>query len=182
VLLPDSFNWDFYQPKAGIVANFVVSSDGKWQDERGSSRGISNELDRELLVHLRGHYRAVLVGGNTARRESYKLSNRFETFVVTSPDSATPGGLTRVEPVDDADLAAKVQAITSANGGLIVEAGPRLLTTLLKLGLISKIYLTIVGDGGDTAALVKGLFDLNSFEVVATQSVSNTHFQVIDPG
>jgi riboflavin biosynthesis pyrimidine reductase len=138
-------------------------------------------LDREVLVHLREHYRAVLVGGNTARRESYKPSNRFETYVVTSPESETPEGLTRVEPVDDADLATKVQELASTNGGLLVEAGPRLLTTLLKLGLISKIYLTIVGDGGDTAALLNDLFDLTAFEVVASQSVSNTHFQVLEP-
>jgi riboflavin biosynthesis pyrimidine reductase len=170
-----------YLSEGGIVANFVVSSDGKWQDQTGSSRGISNDLDRELLVHLRHNYRALLVGGNTARHERYRPNNRFETFVVTSPESITPDGLTRVEPSDDADLATRLREIARANGGLLVEAGPRLLAKLFELGLISKIYLSIVGESANTASLVKTLFDLNTFELVAHQSVENTHFEVIVP-
>ena len=71
-----------------LRANMVVSSDRKFVGETGSSRDLTNSRDLELLLLLRAISDVVLVGANTARRESYrqpKLRAAFEFLGKPAP-------------------------------------------------------------------------------------------------
>lgn len=63
----------FYQTTGPIVrANMVISADGHFVDEHGSSRQLSSPLDLKVLLTLRAISDAILVGANTVRIENYK--------------------------------------------------------------------------------------------------------------
>lgn len=65
---------DFYysSEKTLLRANMVMSQDGHFVDEFGSSRGLSSQLDLKVLLTLRALSDAVLVGGKTVRTENYQ--------------------------------------------------------------------------------------------------------------
>ena len=179
--LPESFNWGVYDSAGRVVANFVITAEGEWLDENGSSRGISNELDRELLVHLRNQYRAVLIGGNTARRENYTSTDRFETYVVSAEGSLTPADLNRVQPTDLQNLAENIEHIRKMHGGVLVEAGPSLISKLLQIEALDVIYLTVIGNGADFNLLVLNAFGLKNFKLLSCQTVGETTFLALEP-
>ncbi|MEN9742139.1 MAG: hypothetical protein RIR66_1095 [Actinomycetota bacterium] len=61
----DQVNW--------LRANMVMSKDGHFVDETGSSKGLSSPLDLKVLLTLRALSDAILVGANTVRIEDYKV-------------------------------------------------------------------------------------------------------------
>lgn len=61
----DQRNW--------LRANMVMSKDGHFVDETGSSKGLSSPLDLKVLLTLRAISDAILVGANTVRIEDYKV-------------------------------------------------------------------------------------------------------------
>ena len=74
-----------YGTWSGIRTNHVISSDGKFVDETGSSRGLSTKEDLELLIELRTLSDLVIVDAATARREKYrKLSSAHLAIVSAS--------------------------------------------------------------------------------------------------
>ncbi len=174
------FDWSHYGPSNLVVANFVMSSQGEWADENGSSRGISNQLDRNVLIHLRRNFSAVLTGGNTARTEGYRKSDRFKTYVVTRPGSLTPAGLERIEPRDLLSLKANIELISKKHLGLLVEAGPTLLRTLAGLQLIDRIYLTVIGSICSPSHDLTASLGVQGFAETSRQVVEDTTFLVLN--
>lgn len=94
---------------ASIVrSNTVVSLSGSAQDFQGLSTGISNEVDRAILVALRRASDIVVVGGNTARVESYSKPRSTRLAIVSK----------------SGDLAA-IPAITDASGPPVIAFLPQ---------------------------------------------------------
>ena len=174
------FDWSLYEIGQLAVANFIVAADGRWTDENGSSRGLSNDFDREILVRLRNASDAVLVGGNTARAEKYVKTNRFKTYVVTRAESHIPEGLIRLQPTDDDDLARQFESLVRLHGGLLVEAGPRLLHKLCHLGLIDRIFLTVVGALSEQSEALSNLLSISGFKLAGRQAKQECQFLVFD--
>jgi riboflavin biosynthesis pyrimidine reductase len=157
-----------------VVANFITTGHGAYQDERGSSRGISNDIDRQVLVHLRAWANAVLVGGETARTENYKPDGRFETFVFTKRDLKLHDGLRRLSADSDTELRHAIKSIRTQHGGLLVEAGPTLVSKLAALGLIDIICLTVVEPIGEPGDILESIFDIRDVELLSSQRLENT--------
>jgi riboflavin biosynthesis pyrimidine reductase len=65
---------EFYlpTPNSYVRANMVMSQDGFFIDENGSSRGLTSPLDLKVLLTIRAISDAVLVGAQTVRLENYK--------------------------------------------------------------------------------------------------------------
>lgn len=61
----------------------IVNSLGEFVDSKGSSRGISNELDRKLIGYLRKQSDVVVTGGNTARSENYRVPSHCALAVIS---------------------------------------------------------------------------------------------------
>ncbi|MEY4349569.1 MAG: RibD C-terminal domain [Actinomycetota bacterium] len=161
-----------------VVANFVVDGDGQFIDEQGSSRGISNQIDRQVLVHLRHRTRAVLVGGNTARTESYRKDARFDTYVLTNSTAELNDGLISITASNDQELSELVTDICNQHEGLLVEAGPNLVSKLAALNALDYLCLTIIDPREDSAFLVRKLFNVSNATLVNSQTIDNTHLTI----
>lgn len=157
-----------------VVANFVTTGLGTFQDDSGSSRGISNNVDRQVLIHLRSQASAVLVGGQTARVEDYKMDARFETIVITRKDLHITDGLTRLKAESDSDLSHVIESLKTSHNSLLIEAGPTLVARLAKLHLIDILCLTVVDPIFETTQLMKSLFDIDDADLLSAQEVENT--------
>jgi len=168
---PDLTSYEFTDQ---VVANFVTTGFGDFKDERGSSRGIGNEFDRSILVHLRARARAVLVGGETARVEGYKRDRRFETFVLSNRNLQQDDGLTRFKAGSEAELKLAIDSISEKHQGLLVEAGPSLVSKLVRLQLIDILCLTVVDPKDDPRELIKSLFGVEKAHLISTQTLENT--------
>ena len=167
-------NLNLYDFGEKVVANFIATGHGAYQDEHGSSRGIGNDIDRRVLVHLRSRANAILVGGETARVENYKPDGRFETFVVSKRDTELNDGLQRLKADSDAELERTIESIRSQHGGLLVEAGPTLVTKLAALGLIDILCLTVVEPIGEPSEILESIFDVHDAELLSSQRIENT--------
>jgi riboflavin biosynthesis pyrimidine reductase len=157
-----------------VVANFVTTGFGDFKDEHGSSRGIGNEIDRNVLIHLRSRARAVLIGGETARVEGYKRDQRFKTFVLSDRDVQKDDGLHRFKAGSDAELKLSIDSICAEHHGLLVEAGPSLVSKLVRLQLIDILCLTVVHPIDDPAQLLKTLFGIDTAHLQSSQKLENT--------
>lgn len=72
-----------YQPLAGVRLNLAVGAQGTVAGVTGTSKDVSNELDRALLVELRKHADVILTSGATARAENLRASKHAPIFVLT---------------------------------------------------------------------------------------------------
>jgi len=169
--VPDLTPYEFTDQ---VVANFVTTGFGDFKDERGSSRGIGNEIDRNVLIHLRSQARAVLIGGETARVEGYKKDQRFKTFVLSERDEQQDDGLNRFKVGNDEELTLAIDSICAEHHGLLVEAGPSLVSKLVRLQSIDILCLTVVNPIDDPAQLLKKLFGIDTAHLQSNQRIENT--------
>ncbi len=161
-----------------IVANFVVNGRGEFADETGSSRGLSNEIDRALLVYLRNSTKALLIGGQTARREAYKQDRRFETFVLTNRLDQPADGLHYFKADSDSHLATQARQFCSKYGGLLVEGGPQLITKLVKARGLDLLCLTTTGTPKNLKKLLRSLFGIEDASLISDQQRADTRFTI----
>jgi riboflavin biosynthesis pyrimidine reductase len=131
----------WYELEAGFSANFHLTESGDYFGENHSSRDISNEVDLAHLIKLRSQADAIVVGGATARAESYKPSKRFETYVISSQPQAAE--LHRIAFAGDAELSAQILTLKAKHARVLSECGPALLNKFLQLGALDKLFLTV---------------------------------------
>lgn len=84
-----------YGKWVGFRSNHVIDEFGNFFDENHSSRGISNETDRQLLVALRDQSDRVIVDAATARAEKYRGLKSGKLAIVSK--TATFSGIPAVE-------------------------------------------------------------------------------------
>ena len=151
----------FYLLDKPVSATFVISCSGAFVDQNGSSRGISSAEDLAHLIHLRNQASAVVIGGNTARKEAYSPKSRFETYVF-SETSNVPSGLQRRQFKDDADLQRVFGELIADHDRVLVEAGPNLLNRFLLGGLIDTLLVSIVHTVGLCECGTEGRADIQA--------------------
>lgn len=114
----------------GVRVNLVQGQDGVTADPSGSSRGISNPDDRQLLLHLRTLADVVLTDGETARLERYKVPKTSDLAVFTRKGYVPEPGNSnhRLIEISDETLAGAVDVLkTLGYRRILLEAGPNLL-------------------------------------------------------
>jgi len=132
---------DFYILDKPVSANFVIDCQGHFADSRGSSRGISNDVDRNHLSLLRRQADAIVTGGATARVEKYAPSTQYVTYVFTTQE-LVPGLIAR-RFGNGQRLVGIFGDIASSHAHVLVEAGPKLLKQLFAENLIDTLFLTV---------------------------------------
>jgi riboflavin biosynthesis pyrimidine reductase len=154
-------SWD------GIRTNHVVSSGGSFFDESGSSRGLSNREDLELLLALRKQSDLVIVDAATARHEQYKELSYSHLAIVSAtgdfqsiPAASATTGVTHFSPNDpirDGDSQLEHVAIDPAEPfvalldwakrmkmeSLLLEAGPTLTKLCFATSQVAQSAITI---------------------------------------
>ena len=176
--IPVGFDLSLYGKTNLVTANFVATAQGEYINEKGSSRGIGDSLDLELLKLLRANHSAVLVGGNTARQELYKPSPRFETYVLTTRPTSIARGLNALAAESDSQLSRLVEQLRVQHDGLLIEAGPALVAKLLEQRVIDRLHLNLVGSGIEPEETLRKLFGTSTGTCVSCQVVENTSYTV----
>ena len=164
---------------AFVIANLIVGADGS-TTKAGSSIGLSTPADRKLFHELRAQSAAIIIGGNTARREPYKKTP-VPLYIITHSNL-------RLQPKNqlakqlNLPPASAMESIFSdfkdqANSQLLVEAGPKLLQELIELNLIQRLYLTVnLKQSGENKIDLNLL--LSKFELIENEEVDGCEFKV----
>ena len=130
-----------YPTLIGVRLNMVVNGLGEFTDENGSSRGISNELDRKLIGHLRRISDVVVTGGNTARSEQYTVPSSCSLAVISRSFELDGERFMRLPDP-------KVALATLKNQGfnrILLETGPTLSKFFLETQAVDEFCLTVTG-------------------------------------
>ena len=153
-----------------VAANLVIGADGS-TTFNGSSRGLSFPADRLRFHQLRAEFHAILIGGNTAKNEPY---GKTPLPLIVLSHHPLPALIKANERAVLWDLSLPV-AITRAKqeyGDLLVEAGPKLLSAALRLGLLTELFVTI-----SPATPGENQIDLNEFiagaEEISRESIDD---------
>lgn len=130
--------------KGTVIATLVVGADGSTSRD-GSSSGLSTPADRQRFLALHRSATAIIIGRNTAIRDSYSETH-VPVYVLSREYSESLGpNFRHVLVPDTSSLIHQVNEIaTSHSTPIVVEAGPRLLMPLIECGVIDRLELSIV--------------------------------------
>ena len=138
--------WEGARAERPFVAmNFVATVDGRATID-GRSGPIGSAADTEMLVALRTHFDAVMIGAGTKRAEGYAGLEKPLVVVESGPDGWV-------------DLAALLRAQREEGvSALLCEGGPTLHGQLQAAGLVDELFLTIAPKltGGVAPRIVEG--------------------------
>ena len=156
-----------------IVASLVVGSDGSTVSNLRSA-GVSSLADRKLFLQRRREVDAIIIGGNTARREPYNKTP--VPLVVISR--------TLVNPVQGNHLAhfwncSPVQAVEKARKlfgeNILVEGGVSMINNLIENNVLDQLELSVTpATGGEDRIDWKAL--LAKFKTLQMQEADGTQF------
>lgn len=158
-----------YQNWQGVLTNHVVNQLGHFKGDDESSRSISTNEDRLLLLALRKFADLIIVDASTARLERYRTpssgaklailskSGNFNAIPAVSDANQKPWLISALEsttqPMDtdsagidySADPIGEVIARARQRGlnAILWEAGPTLTKLVFERGLVQKSALTI---------------------------------------
>lgn len=171
----------FMSAKLMIVANLVVGSDGS-TSKNGGSLGLSSAADRARFHEIRSNSDAILIGGNTARREPYKKTP-IPLFIVThSLVKLQPKNhLARQLNMDPISAISEIEGFFAEGmrAQLLVEAGPKLLQILIDSKKVDKLYLTI-----NHAMTGENKIDVNNlikdFKLIKSEKVNSDEFHLYE--
>ncbi len=181
-----------YRAFSGVRLNMVIDRDLNTRGQNGSSRDISNDVDRQLLIHLRRLADVAITDAATADVEEYRpskwvpiqiwsKSGNFRNRVSIQENQAQKS----VELVHSANLEQQIEMTRAQFHHVLLETGPTLSSEIAKLGLIDEVCLTVsaVADiqKAKTLALefAKGL-GLIGFQIVQAIEVNGSSYLVIN--
>ena len=139
----------------GWLATLVLSEEGHFVGNDGSSKEISNHLDLQLLLALRSKADVICTTGKTARAEAYKASRfaplAFITAARESLDSVPavqfPGGFPNIfitPPLESNPFEwANSELATAGHNSMLFEGGPASLAKLWGSKLPVQLVLSI---------------------------------------
>ena len=135
-----------------VRANLVQDANGAFTDANGSSRGISSEEDRDLLLALRALADVVVTDGETARLERYKVPRVCDLAVITRKGySPTPSDSTHSYIEFNFGLNETLTALkTLGYKRILLEVGPSLLKS--NWDSVDQLCLTTTGHGAPDLA------------------------------
>jgi riboflavin biosynthesis pyrimidine reductase len=161
---------DSYGRWVGILSNHVITLNGEFAGEDGSSRSISHPTDRQLLIALRAKADLIVVDAATARAEQYRLPSSGAALAIFSRSGVFSGIPALEETTDKCFLFSSeapkdsrhhthVPIKSSANPlhqlsewaegndlpAVLLEAGPTLSRTAFDNNLVQHSALTISG-------------------------------------
>lgn len=146
-----------------ITATLVIGTDGATV-KNGTSDGVSNLSDRQKFLDFRKNFDCILIGGNTFRNEKYR-NPPVPLFVISRSGDG--------ENISPKDAINKIKNLYGEN--ILVEAGPTLLTEMIKENLIDRLELTITNiAGGENQISFVEL--LRNFVIESDETISQTRF------
>ena len=159
-----------YGPWNGVRSNHVITQLGMFTGSDGSSRSISTEADRQLLVALRSFADLLVVDAATARKEAYGLpssgaaiaifsrtgdfsgipaleqsTEKVSLFSPTPPENFGGHRHFKIESLDNPLQEVSAWAQASGLIAVLLEAGPTLTKTAFDNQMVGQSAVTIAG-------------------------------------
>ncbi len=193
-----------------FYTNFVQTLDGKVAiSEDGLPAGrqgywpIGSKKDYEVLVDLRAYADCLIHGGNLARqfgdktlesinkplfkkmRRAMGKSTNLPYYVITKHPKSLGLHLRGVASIFSGDLTSLVEELQDlGHKHVLVEGGPNLLGSFLKMGLIDEIFLTIApkifgSKPNSTKTLVEGILlppDKFKLKLISVKEIADELF------
>lgn len=128
-----------------VLANMVIGANGATSLDHDSA-ALSTPADRKRFHEIRKMSTALVVGGNTFRREHYSKAPMPVYVATQTPTSSTS---TSIFIVAAPEIVVR-KALEDSNGAVLIEGGIRFIAPLLAKGVIDRLFLTrspISGDG-----------------------------------
>ena len=128
-----------------VLANMVIGANGATSLNHDSAE-LSSPADRKRFHEIRKMSTALVVGGNTFRREHYSKAPMPVYVATQTPTSSTS---TSIFIVAAPEIVVR-KALEDSNGAVLIEGGIRFIAPLLAKGVIDRLFLTrspISGDG-----------------------------------
>jgi riboflavin biosynthesis pyrimidine reductase len=128
-----------------VLANMVIGANGATSLNDDSAE-LSPPADRKRFHEIRKMSTALVVGGNTFRREHYSNAPMPVYVATQTPTSSTS---TSIFIVAAPEIVVR-KALEESNGAVLIEGGIRFIAPLLAKGVIDRLFLTrspISGDG-----------------------------------
>jgi len=123
-----------------VAANLVIAADGATTLGGGSS-GLSAPADRARFHQLRGEFKAIMIGGNTARNEPY-AKTPIPLIILTHLPLTGAAATNPLAIAWNTSLPDAVALALANYGDLLIEAGPALLRSAIASHLLSEIFIT----------------------------------------
>ena len=151
---------DTYSRKTGVQLVMVIDVELQTSGASKTSNDVSNELDRALLLHLRGLSDLAITDVATASFEKYKSSRllpievwsksgNFRELVSIAPAEGRRGLRHRTVT----DLNATIQELLADYESILLETGFTLTRQLAQLQLIDHAAITVTGATDEKSAL-----------------------------
>jgi riboflavin biosynthesis pyrimidine reductase len=163
--------FDTYSDVYGVRLNMIVGANGEFVDSTGSSRGLSNELDRKLIGHLRRRSDVVVTGGKTARTEQYRVPSHCSLAVISKTFEIADERYIRLPEPSSALANLRDQGFER----ILLETGPTLSRFFLEANEVDEFCLTIAGGEADIAAKTIASFNVD-LKLVDAESIEGTLF------
>lgn len=156
-----------------IVASLVVGIDGS--TSKGShSAGVSSPADRARFLARRRTVDAIIIGGNTARKEPY--TKTVVPLVVISRSLVNPvqgNHLSHFWNCSPSQAVEKAQKLFGKN--ILIEGGISMINELIDNDLIDQLVLSVTPvRGGENQIDWKGL--LSKFKSYSEEKIDETLF------
>lgn len=156
-----------------LIASLVVGANNATTLAGGSAQ-LSTQPDRERFLALHRSAGAIITGKNSAVAEDYSKTT-VPIFIFSRSSDILNFDHPLMQQVRvDRDLADISRLIDSRiQGDIIVEAGPQLLTTMIKAGVVDVLQLSISPINGDGNFIdITGLF--KTFEIESDENIEGT--------
>jgi riboflavin biosynthesis pyrimidine reductase len=162
---------DQYQSLNGVRLNMIVAANGDFVDETGSSRGLSNELDRKLIGHLRRMCDVVVTGGTTARAEKYAVPSNCSLAIISKSFELDDDRFFSLR--DPASALETLQ--TQGFERILLETGPTLSKYFLESNQVDEFCLTV--PGGELFRAERTIASLNAkLQLHSAENIEGTLF------
>lgn len=162
----------------GVRVNLVVDSNGSFIGIDGSSRSLSNELDKQRLIELRKLSDVVITDAATARAEEYRPS-KWVPIEVWSKSGNFAGVNQELALLHVGEISNEFARLERK--AVLLETGPTLTRVIAALGLIDELALTVTGKNNSEMALQTALGALNrlglgNLSLIDAETTDSTNF------
>ena len=129
-----------------LIANLIIGADGSTSSD-GNSKNLSSSEDRARFHKLRKQSKAIVIGGETARKEPYK-STPLPLYVISRKEKISELEGNNLASIINGDPSIFITKLKNEiSGNILFEGGPNLLLELIEE--IDELYVTISTATGD---------------------------------
>lgn len=141
-------------------STYVIDAQGNYADANGSSRGISNNSDLDVLKSLRRQSDVIVTTGETARKENYRPSKVAPIAFITRNASSLTEIAAFAEPGNFPNYLINETTMLDLHGFFVAngfqrplfEVGPQTLPAVLDQAENLEMFLAVTGSAEPEAS------------------------------